>query len=128
MALWRRGTLRDVYVTIAVFLDHYSRLTHSESMSYDPRPLESDGVTIPPTIRALIERLAKNAHDTWARQRLDAGWRWGPQRDDARRLHPCLVPYEQLSEEDKELDRAMVRQVVTTIMQLGFTITEDPKG
>jgi hypothetical protein len=43
-------------------------------------------------------------------------------RDDERQLHPCLVPYEELPDEEKEYDRAMVRETIRSILVLGYEI------
>jgi hypothetical protein len=67
---------------------------------YRPVPRDTSGVRLPAQIGDLTELLAKNAHENWARQRMEEGWRWGPRRDDEHKLHPSLVPYEQLSESE----------------------------
>ena len=51
--------------------------------------------------RALCRR---NEHLRWTRFYALYNWRYGPEKDAARRTHPCLVPYEQLSREDQEKD------------------------
>lgn len=89
---------------------------------YEPRPIDTSGVSLPDPLVALLEALARNAHDVWAIQRLQAGWRYGIARDDERLLHPCLVPYEELPDEEKEYDRAMVRATIRSILALGYEI------
>ena len=69
---------------------------------YTPTPISTEGVALPPELVALVEQLAENNHDHWARQRIEAGWTYGPQRDDDRKNHPDLVPYEKLPEGEKE--------------------------
>ena len=91
-------------------------------MSYQPAPLDTTAVTLPPEVVALTELLARNAHDVWARQRRRDGWTWGPQRDDARKQHPALVPYEELSESEREYDRQVAMETVKTIVVLGYRI------
>lgn len=91
-------------------------------MSYEPKPIDTSGVTLTGEILQLTEQLAKNAHDTWARQRLAEGWRYGPQRDDARKEHPDLVPYEELPESEKEYDRSAALQTLKAIIALGYRI------
>ncbi|MCH5328956.1 MAG: Ryanodine receptor Ryr, partial [Coprobacter sp.] len=51
------------------------------------------------------------------------GWTYGPQRDDAALRHPCLVPYSQLSEAEKEYDRNTSTETLKLILKLGFKIT-----
>ena len=91
-------------------------------MTYQPHPLSTEGVELPPELLALTERLAENSHDLWAAQRLGQGWRHGPQRDDAQKLHPCLVPYGQLPESEKEYDRIAALGTLKTILRLGYRI------
>ena len=43
---------------------------------------------------------------------MDEGWKYGPERNDDRKEHPGLVPYEQLSETEKEIDRGTVVQAL----------------
>ena len=96
-------------------------------MSYTPEPIETSGVTLPEGLRELTERLAKNAHDVWARHRLAEGWRYGPRRDDARKEHPDLVPYEELPESEKAYDRNAALGTIEAILALGYRI-EPPEG
>jgi ryanodine receptor 2 len=91
-------------------------------VSYDPRPIDTDAVALPPDLLALTERLAEHVHDVWARQRLAQGWTYGPRRDDAARRHPCLVPYAQLPEEEKVHDRNTALQTLKAILALGYRI------
>jgi hypothetical protein len=52
-----------------------------------------------------VEVLARYEHDRWMRSRAEKGWPYGPVLDDERRRSTCMIPYEQLSEDLKELDR-----------------------
>ena len=52
-----------------------------------------------------VERLARIEHDRWAADRYLAGWVYGPTRDNARKIHPQLIPYDELSKPMKDLDR-----------------------
>ena len=91
-------------------------------MSYEPRPVEVTAESIPAGLRPLMEKLAANAHEVWSRARLDQGWTWGPVRDDARRQHPCLVPYDQLPEEEKVHDRNAVAGALAAIRHAGWQL------
>ena len=94
-------------------------------MSYQPEPIDTSGVTLSEDLRRLTELLAKNAHDIWARQRMAEGWTYGPKRDDAKKQHPCLVPYEELPETEKEYDRNAAMETLRAILALGYKI-ENP--
>ena len=95
-------------------------------VTYNCTPISTEGITLPAELAALVERLAENNHDQWARQRINEGWTYGPQRDDALKTHPDLVPYGDLPEEEKEYDRISVVQTVKVILMLGYEIV--PKG
>ncbi len=90
--------------------------------NYQPRPIDTSAVSLPTELLALTERLAENAHDIWAQQRLAQGWTYGPQRDDATKQHPCLVPYADLPESEKEYDRRTAMETLKAIVALGYGI------
>lgn len=56
-----------------------------------------------------LEQLSRAEHDRWMAAKLVQGWTHAPVRDDARRLHPDILPYDDLSEAIKDLDREQVR-------------------
>ncbi len=89
---------------------------------YTPTPILTEGVTLPPELGALVEQLAGNNHDHWARQRIAAGWAYGRERDDTRKTHPDLVPYAELPESEKEYDRVSVVETLKVILILGYEI------
>lgn len=91
-------------------------------MDYDPQPLEFKDVKLPESLNALVEALAENVHDTWARGRMDQGWTYGPARDDAAKKHPCLVPYAELPESEKAYDRNTAMSTIQFILSKGFEI------
>lgn len=95
--------------------------------NYQPQPIDTLRVQVPREIEELTERLARNAHENWARQRMADGWRWGTERDDRRKLHPCLIRYEELPESEKVYNRATAMETVKAILALGFRIT-GPEG
>lgn len=90
---------------------------------YQPEPIDTMAVSLPPDLDALLERLAENAHEVWAQQRMTDGWTYGPVRDDAKKQHPCLVPYEELPESEKEYDRKTAIETIKVILASGFRIS-----
>ena len=91
-------------------------------MAYQPKPIDSSTVDLDATLKGLTERLAENAHDVWALGRMKEGWTYGPHRDDAHKKHPCLVPYEELPDSEKEYDRAMATGTLKAMIALGYRI------
>ena len=89
---------------------------------YVPRTISTEEVTLPQELDALVEQLAENNHDHWARQRIKDEWTYGPQRDDALKTHPDLVPYEDVPDGEKEYDRTSVVETLKVILKLGYQI------
>lgn len=91
-------------------------------MEYKPKPIDTSRIKLTKSILQLTEVLARNAHEVWAAQRLADGWTFGPQRDDACKQHPCLIPYEQLPDSEKQYDRNAALETLKTIVALGYRI------
>ena len=54
----------------------------------------------------IIDIIAENAHDVWARDKITAGWTYGDVRDNVKKHHPMLMPYRYIPEKEKEYDKA----------------------
>ena len=93
--------------------------------NYIPQPVDTTGVVLPKELNALAEEIAKNVHEVWSAGRIQEGWTYGEARDDARKHHPCLVPYEDLTETEKEYNRHTSQETLKLIMKLGFKIVRD---
>jgi hypothetical protein len=93
--------------------------------SYDPKPIDTSGILIPNEIVELTERLAENIHENWSAQRMKEGWQFGPRRDDVKRMHPCLLPYKDLPENEKEYDRITAIETIKMIIAIGYRIIKD---
>lgn len=91
-------------------------------MSYCPDPIDTRAVLLSEDLRELTELLARNAHDLWAELRFAQGWRYGPERSDARKEHPSLVPYETLPESEKQADRDTAIGTLRAIIALGYRV------
>ena len=92
---------------------------------YDPQPIDVANYQLPNDIDDLIEAIAENSHDIWARQRMDDGWTYGEKRDDEHKKHPDLVPYSDLPEKEKEYDRITARGILQLIQRLGYKIVKE---
>lgn len=66
-----------------------------------------------------VERLAVIEHARWAADRYLDGWTYAPVRDNARKHHPQLIPYADLSGPMKDLDRFAVRLVPALLARSG---------
>lgn len=92
---------------------------------YIPNPVDTKSVDLPKGLESLVEEMSKNVHEVWAQTRISQGWTYGEERNDTEKKHPCLMPYEELSEEEKEYDRNTSIETIKLILKLGFKITRD---
>lgn len=91
---------------------------------YIPSPAETSDVRLSEELLPLIEEMARNVHEVWAKNRLAEGWSYGPVRDDARKETPCMVAYDDLPENEKEYDRATSQETIKLILKSGFEISK----
>ncbi|EEY57709.1 ryanodine-inositol 1,4,5-triphosphate receptor Ca2 channel (RIR-CaC) family protein [Phytophthora infestans T30-4] len=91
---------------------------------YRPLPIDTTTVELPPRLLRLVDLLAENAHEVWAKGRMDEGWTYGPQRDDSTKKHPCLVPYVFLTDDEKEYDINIAKETLKTLIAMKFTILD----
>lgn len=94
-------------------------------LTYRPHPIYVDDVDLDGDLLELTEAIAENAHEVWASQRASEGWTWGEERDDARKLHPDMVPYSDLPEGEKEYDRIMAFNTLRLVKKLGFKVSRE---
>lgn len=92
--------------------------------NYIPQPMDTNDTLLPEDLNVLIERLAKNVHEVWARSRIEQGWTYGKERSDSLKQHPCLIPYEELPEVEKDYDRDTALETLKLISKLGFKISK----
>ena len=89
---------------------------------YKPKPVDTSKVVLPEDLNALVELIAKNVHEVWSEERIKEGWTYGPVRDDIKKTTPCLVPYEELPESEKEYDRKTAFETLKLVVKLGYKI------
>ncbi len=70
-----------------------------------------------------LDRLARAEHERWAEQRRSQGWSYGPVRDDEARLHPMLVPYDDLPQDERQKDIDAVLEIPALLAAAGLGIT-----
>ncbi len=89
---------------------------------YEPRPIDTSDIKLPEELVELIEQVAENVHDIWAEGRMKEGWTYGKERDLKNMLDNRLVPYNQLSETEKNYDRSTAIGTIKLIIKKGFRI------
>lgn len=93
--------------------------------TYIPQPISTEDVELSKDILELSERIAENVHEVWAASRMSEGWTYGKERNDALKQHPCLIPYDELPETEKDYDRNTAMQTLKLIQKLGYTIKKE---
>ena len=94
----------------------------ASGMEYIPHPFDLGDVHLSAELLDLSEIIAENAHESWGLPRWEEGWRFGPKRDDDKKLNPCMVPYCELPDSEKQIDRDMSQNTLKLVKKLGFTI------
>ncbi|XP_043930092.1 ryanodine receptor 3 [Protopterus annectens] len=92
------------------------------SNGYKPAPLDLTDVKLIPAQEALVDKLAENAHNVWAKDRIRQGWTYGIQQDVKNKRNPRLVPYVLLDERTKKSNRDSLREAIRTFIGYGYSI------
>lgn len=90
--------------------------------TYEPHPIDTSFLQLSGDLTDLTERIAENVHDVWAAGRIAQGWTYGETRNDELKQTPCLVPYDELPESEKEYDRNTALETLRLILVLGYRI------
>ena len=115
----------DESVFIAAWADsnYYMVSAKKPDGVYRPNPIQVDDIQLDNDLLELREAIAENAHDVWASMRMAEGIEYGPVRDE--KHNPCMVPYAQLPESEKEYDRNMAFQTIKLLHKLGYDIVKN---
>ncbi|XP_039637449.1 ryanodine receptor 3 isoform X5 [Perca fluviatilis] len=92
------------------------------SNGYKPAPLDLSDVKLNAGQEVLVDKLAENAHNVWAKDRIKQGWTYGIQQDLKSRRNPRLVPYALLDERTKKSNRDSLREAIRTMVGYGYDI------
>lgn len=92
--------------------------------TYNPQPIDLSDVSLDDSLSELQEAIAENAHEIWSQNRLSEGWSYGPKRDDIKRENPDIVPYDRLSDKEKQYDREMAIMTIKLVKKLGYDIVK----
>lgn len=93
-----------------------------QSATYQPKPLDTSAVKIEEDIVKLSALLAENAHDTWANKVIAKGWRYGPEPDDRRKIHPRLLPFKELAADKQRSYRTASLDTIKSLLAMGYRI------
>lgn len=83
----------------------------------------------------ILEKLAIKEHEGWVQTKLDAGWQFDEERNDDRKLHNCIIGWDEvkksktgdditLSDKDKNKDKDAIINYPGVLKAAGFVIVE----
>ncbi|XP_052827801.1 ryanodine receptor isoform X7 [Octopus bimaculoides] len=92
---------------------------------YKPCPLDLNTIHLNEKMEELVDLLAENTHNVWAKDRIKQGWTYGLCEDNVNKRSPYLVPYSKVDEHIKKANRDTASETVKTLMAYGY-ILEPP--
>lgn len=92
---------------------------------YTPKPIDTSDIVLSEDLIELTEKIAENVHEVWSQGRMNEGWVYGPVRDDKKKETPCLIPYHELPEIEKEYDRRTAMETIKVVLSLGYEIKKE---
>ncbi|XP_067629186.1 ryanodine receptor isoform X11 [Eurosta solidaginis] len=98
-----------------------------QANGYKPAPLDLSAVTLSPKLEELVDQLAENTHNLWARERIQQGWTYGLNEDSENHRSPHLVPYSKVDEAIKKANRDTASETVRTLLVYGYVL-DPPTG
>lgn len=95
---------------------------NTKNNTYIPQVADNSKVELPEDLVKLTELMARNVHEVWAQTRIQQGWIYGQTRNDTLKQHPCLIPYDELQDSEREYDKNTAIETVKLIISLGYKI------
>lgn len=95
---------------------------HLRELNYRLAPQEAIEKQIHAFTEAEIDFIARREHERWLEEKRASGWRYGEEKDRARKVSPYLKPWEALSEAEKEFNYDFVRIIPEIIAKARLKI------
>ena len=93
-----------------------------ELAGWEMRPIGSEGEVISEIPEDVVEVLAMIEHEAWVKERTESGWVYGVAKSTEKKISPHLVPYDDLAEEIKEIDRESIRKIPYLLGKIGMAV------
>uniref|UniRef100_T1JNF8 Ryanodine receptor n=1 Tax=Strigamia maritima TaxID=126957 RepID=T1JNF8_STRMM len=94
---------------------------------YKPAPLDLSAITLSAKMEELVDHLAENTHNMWAKERVQQGWTYGLNEDNENKRSPHLVPYSKVDDAIKKANRDTASETVRTLIAYGYNL-DPPTG
>lgn len=92
---------------------------------YRPEPIDTKDIELSSDLLELTEKIAENVHDVWAKGRISEGWTYDDKKDPLKKKTNLLVPYNELTESEKDYDRNTALETLKLIIKLGYKIEKN---
>lgn len=108
--------------------DHYAVFANTKKeKTYNPKPLEMfEDIELDEGLKEVGDAIAEYVHDVWSQRRFEEGYVYAPQTNTDKEKGPLtnkyLVPFSELSEVDKDLDREVYRRALKMVRYLGYLL------
>ncbi|VUZ49839.1 unnamed protein product, partial [Hymenolepis diminuta] len=94
----------------------------TQSNGYKPQPLDLSAIRLSSRLETLVDELAENTHNIWAKDRISQGWTYGSTEDNTQKRSPHLVPYSEVNASIKKMNRESATDAVKTLLAYGYVI------
>jgi voltage-gated potassium channel Kch len=116
------GKVEDARDASRGFVDGIGTKLAGVGCTVVPAPLIDPHSTLVEFSDEEVEFLAMEEHGRWCDHKVTEGWRYGERKDARGRTHPCLVPWSELPEDEREKDREFVRTIPARLAQAEFEV------
>ncbi|XP_054654360.1 ryanodine receptor 2 isoform X4 [Dunckerocampus dactyliophorus] len=100
-------------------------------VTFTPSPVDVSKVELPLQFEDIRDKIAENIHELWVVEKVDLGWTHGNERDEGKKLSPCLVEFCKLPEQERNQGLHTAQNILRTLLAVGFHIGlngERPEG
>ena len=87
---------------------------------YEPQPIDVSEFPLEGELLELIDAIAENNHEIWAKDRKKEGIVYGPVRDE--KHNPDMLPYSDLPKTERDYDRKAAQGILELVQRLGYKI------
>ncbi|CAH0546152.1 unnamed protein product [Brassicogethes aeneus] len=98
-----------------------------QANGYKPAPLDLTQIALTAKLEELVDQLAENTHNLWAKERIQQGWTYGLNEDPDMYRSPHLVPYCKVDDAIKKANRDTASETVRTLLVYGYNL-DPPTG
>lgn len=98
-----------------------------QANGYKPAPLDLSAINLTPKLEELVDQLAENTHNLWAKERIQQAWTYGLNEDPDMFRSPHLVPYIKVDDAIKKANRDTASETVRTLLVYGYVL-DPPTG